>query len=250
MSGMDARDNEVLQRLELLEDRVANVAQLASATAEGVGTDRSLRQLVLFVQGAFNESLTDKYRIWTEGAAAARASAGDGGGGDAKPPPLKLQVVQSAVGQLRAQGLEDEVYAAMQGIPGEAVETCFHGTPGPDKVWVLVVMFRVNEAGLRARALFDKPKVRKAVVKGASGYPMLGIRPGRFLPGPLHREVLGDLGYGDDDVAGYFKGKGKGGKGSTSGKSSRKGEGNKRQADRCSSAMARDDGRLGKRAGR
>ena len=41
--------------------------------------------------------------------------------------------------------------------------------------------------------------------------PPLGIRPGRFLPGALHRDVLsGQLGFTEESVWEWFKGKGQG----------------------------------------
>ena len=40
-------------RVSVLENRVANVSNLAATTAKGVGKDRSQRQMVVFATGEF-----------------------------------------------------------------------------------------------------------------------------------------------------------------------------------------------------
>lgn len=60
-------------RLTRLEGRVANVAALSCATAQGAGKDRQVRQVVLFCVGAFRALLEEAYAKWVDGAAEARA---------------------------------------------------------------------------------------------------------------------------------------------------------------------------------
>ena len=126
--------------------------------------------------------------------------------------------------------------------PRQAVEACFYKDPPTeaDKAWILNVLFSCTSEGLALRSLFNRPEVQLLVAKNKTTgeFPPCGLRAARFMPGPVLRQVLSDVGHSEEQIKGWFKGKGKGTQSSASGK---------RPADRRGSTLARDDGRTAKR---
>ena len=81
----------------------------------------------------------------------------------------------------------------------------------PNKPLIFTLLYRPNIEGLAARGALDSLAVKEAVSKKLGSWPPLGIKPGRFLPGALHREVLtGQLGFTEESVREWNKGKGQG----------------------------------------
>ena len=226
-------------RVSVLENRVANVSNLAATTAKGVGKDRSQRQMVVFATGEFKQRLLELLEKWVAGAQAAKASTTPS---ETTILPFKLQVVQAVVAQLENQGLTGEILSTLKMAPRQAVEACFYKDPPTeaDKAWILNVLFSCTSEGLALRSLFNRPEVQLLVAKNKTTgeFPPCGLRAARFMPGPVLRQVLSDVGHSEEQIKGWFKGKGKGAQSSASGK---------RPADRRGSTLARDDGRTAKR---
>lgn len=222
-------------RVDALEKGLVGVARLTAATAKGQGKERSGRLVLCFASGEFRERVLDLLREWDRGAAAARSTRGgsaEGAGGGAaalgsadsagtgtgaRPPapePLKMQLHRAVVDQLIAQGVTDPVKSTLQATPTSALEACNCRMPDEidaSKPFIFTLLYRPNLEGLAARGALDSLAVKEAVSKKMGAWPPLGIKPGRFLPGVLHREVLtGQLGYTEDTVREWFKGKGQG----------------------------------------
>eukprot|EP00439_Symbiodinium_sp_Y106_P062396 s823_g9.t1 len=100
----------------------------------------------------------------------------------------------------------------------ETVEALQFREPPDDvsKAWVIVLLFRATWSGYSAWTLLSSPTVRQVVAKRDGSYPEVGLRTGRFLPGPHQRSVLEDLGYSSEAVRGWFAG-GKGSSGKSGG---------------------------------
>lgn len=101
-------------RVSVLENRVANVSNLAATTAKGVGKDRSQRQMVVFATGEFKQRLLELLEKWVAGAQAAKASTTPS---ETTILPFKLQVVQAVVAQLENQGLTGEILSTLKKGP-------------------------------------------------------------------------------------------------------------------------------------
>ena len=130
------------------------------------------------------------------------------------PEPLKVQLHRAVVEQLVQQGLCDPVKTTLQTTPTSALEACNCRMPeevDPNKPLIFTLLYRPNIEGLAARGALDSLAVKEAVSKKLGSWPPLGIKPGRFLPGALHREVLtGQLGFTEESVREWNKGKGQG----------------------------------------
>ena len=148
-------------RVSVLENRVANVSNLAATTAKGVGKDRSQRQMVVFATGEFKQRLLELLEKWVAGAQAAKASTTPS---ETTILPFKLQVVQAVVAQLENQGLTGEILSTLkmrlvsirtppqkQIRPGFSM-SCF---PVPRKAW----LFAVCSIGLRSSCWWPKTRL-------------------------------------------------------------------------------------------
>ena len=228
------------QRLAAVELGLRHVGDLAASTAKGLGKDKTQRQILVFATGVFKQSVLEAKEQWDAGAAAARTS-GAASGTDARPVPFKWQLLRMVIEALQAQGLSGEVLAELQALEISCLEAMFLSATDTDRPVILTFLFRPTQEGLQALDLFTRDMVRHACAKKGGDWAPCGIRQRRYLPNRQVRTVLTDLGYPDEAVNAYWKGKGRGAAGvSPAG-------GAKRPAERRGSAVARDDGRSAKR---
>ena len=122
------------------------------------------------------------------------------------------------MGQLETQGLDEQVARGLKDLRvEETVDLQFREPPDDvSKAWVTVLLFRATWSGYSALTLLSSPTVRQVVAKRDGSYPEVGLRTGRFLPGPHQRKVLEDLGHSSEEVRGWFAG-GKGSSGKSGG---------------------------------
>ena len=111
------------------------------------------------------------------------------------------------------------------------------------------LFFRNNLEGLDTRAALSSRAAQAAVAKTAGGmWPPLGFKAGRYTPGSLDRAVLEDcLGHPQEEVTVFFKGKGRGGRGSLPGLGAQGGGGSKRGAQARLSVAGNREPKQGKR---
>ncbi|CAE6970006.1 unnamed protein product [Symbiodinium sp. CCMP2456] len=240
-------NKSVADRLGGVEAALQNVQQLANATAKGVGKDRALRQQVCFCQGGFRATVEEALQRWQDGAKEVKAegSASASAAAAPRPLPFKFQFFSLVVGQLEEQGMDAEVARGLKELrPEETVEALQFKEPPEDvsKAWVVVLLFKATWSGMSAWALLNSPPIKKVVAKRDGAYPQLGLRQGRFVPGPIQRRVLEDLGHTSEEVRSWFAG-GKGSSGKGGG--GERGAGQKRGAGtRLSVSEGRDKKRI------
>ena len=189
-------NKSVADRLSGVEAPLHNVQQLANATAKGVGKDRAQRQQVCFCQGGFRAAVEEALQRWQDGAREVKAE-GAGSASTAapanRPTPFKFQFFKLLVGQLETQGLDEQVARGLKDLRVEETVEALQFREPPDdvsKAWVTVLLFRATWSGYSACTLLSSPTVRQVVAKRDGSYPEVGLRTGRFLPGPHQRKVL------------------------------------------------------------
>ena len=197
----------------------AQCAAAGKRYSKGCGEDRAQRQQVCFCQGGFRAAVEEALQRWQDGAREVKAE-GAGSASTAapanRPTPFKFQFFKLLVGQLGTQGLDEQIARGLKDLRVEETVEALQFREPPDdvsKTWVIVLLFRATWSGYSAWTLLSSPTVRQVVAKRDGSYPEVGLRTGRFLPGPHQRSVLEDLGYSSEAVRGWFAwGKGSSGK--------------------------------------
>ncbi|CAE7366899.1 unnamed protein product [Symbiodinium natans] len=160
---MDAES--VGKRLSYLESTVHSVGSLAVHAAEGVGKDRSSRQMVAFFVGQAKERALELLRTWEEGAKASREEGRSPGPGH-RPLPFKVQLVRLVGELLKQQGVdgEGEPLQEILGASVVSVEAAFYREPRGESAdpWVVTILCKPSLEGLRLRSPLGSEAVRSA----------------------------------------------------------------------------------------
>ena len=101
---------------------------------------------------------------------------------------------------------EGEPLQEILGASVVSVEAAFYREPRGESAdpWLFTILCKPSLEGLRLRSALGSEAVRSATKKREDGgYPPLGLREGKFLPGRLLADALQDVEqYSEDEIRG------------------------------------------------